>query len=109
MGEEAYFIDVISDYIAQNVLTEDEKGFNQMVMYGKETSVDEVVANAKRFPMMAEYQVVIVKEAQHLSRQIDSLLKYAENPQPTTVLVICYKYKTIDKRKALYKAIQKKG
>ena len=68
MGEEPYYIDRISQYIAENVLTEDEKGFNQMVLYGKETSVDEVVANAKRFPMMAQYQVVIVKEAQHLSR-----------------------------------------
>src|SRR5690606_1531405 len=109
MGEEPYYIDKISQFIADNVLTEDEKGFNQMVLYGKDTTIDDVVANAKRFPMMAERQVVIVKEAQHLSRTIENLLSYAENPQPTTVLVICYKYKKLDKRKKLYKAIQKIG
>ena len=109
MGEEPYYIDRISQYIAENVLTEDEKGFNQMVLYGKETSVDEVVANAKRFPMMAQYQVVIVKEAQHLSRTIENLVPYAENPQPTTILVLCYKYKKWDKRKKRYKTIKKRG
>jgi len=109
MGEESYYIDKISQFIADNVLTEDEKGFNQMVLYGKDTTIDDVVANAKRFPMMAERQVVIVKEAQHLSRTIENLLSYSENPQPTTVLVICYKYKKLDKRKKLYKAIQKTG
>ncbi|RDY61455.1 DNA polymerase III subunit delta [Flagellimonas nanhaiensis] len=109
MGEEPYYIDKISGYIADHVLTEDEKGFNQMVLYGKETSVDEVVSNAKRFPMMANHQVVIVKEAQHLSRSIEALTVYAENPQTTTVLVICYKYKKLDKRKKLYKTIQKNG
>lgn len=109
MGEEPYYIDKISQFIADNVLTEDEKGFNQMVLYGKDTTIDDVVANAKRFPMMAERQVVIVKEAQHLSRTIENLLSYSENPQPTTVLVICFKYKKLDKRKKLYKAIQKTG
>ena len=109
MGEEPYYIDKISQFIADNVLTEDEKGFNQMVLYGKDTTIDDVVANAKRFPMMAERQVVIVKEAQHLSRTIENLLSYSENPQPTTVLVICYKYKKLDKRKKLYKAIQRTG
>ncbi|SNZ00078.1 DNA polymerase III subunit delta [Flagellimonas pacifica] len=109
MGDEPYYIDKISKYIADNVLTEDEKGFNQMVLYGKETSVDDVIANAKRFPMMAEHQVVIVKEAQHLSRNIESFTSYAENPQPSTILVICYKYKKLDKRKKLYKSIQKTG
>lgn len=109
MGEEPYYIDRISQYIAENVLTDDEKGFNQMVLYGKDTTVDEVVANAKRFPMMAEYQVVIVKEAQHLSRTIENLSSYAENPQPTTILVLCYKYKKLDKRKKLYKTVKKTG
>ncbi|MEZ4810826.1 MAG: DNA polymerase III subunit delta [Allomuricauda sp.] len=109
MGEEPYYIDKISQYIADHVLTEDEKGFNQMVLYGKDTSVDEVVANAKRFPMMADHQVVIVKEAQHLSRNIENLLPYVEHPQPSTVLVLCYKYKKLDKRKKLYKAVQKSG
>lgn len=109
MGDEPYYIDRISQYIAENVLTEDEKGFNQMVLYGKDTTVDDVVANAKRFPMMSQYQVVIVKEAQHLSRTIENLVSYAENPQPTTILVLCYKYKKLDKRKKLYKAINKSG
>nr|WP_299385395.1 DNA polymerase III subunit delta [Allomuricauda sp.] len=109
MGEEPYYIDRISQYIGDHVLTEDEKGFNQMVLYGKETSVDEVIANAKRFPMMAEHQVVIVKEAQHLSRTIEQFTAYADNPQPSTILVICYKYKKLDKRKKLYKSIQKNG
>ncbi|MBO6881770.1 MULTISPECIES: DNA polymerase III subunit delta [Winogradskyella] len=109
MGEEAYYIDKISDFIEDNVLDEAEKGFNQMVLYGRDVSIDDIVSNAKRYPMMAEKQVVIVKEAQDLSRTIEQLAKYAENPQPTTVLVINYKYKKIDKRKALYKALNKHG
>lgn len=109
MGEEAYYIDKISDFIEDNLLDEAEKGFNQMVLYGRDVSIDDIVSNAKRYPMMAERQVVIVKEAQDLSRTIEKLAKYAENPQPTTVLVINYKYKKLDKRKALYKAIKKEG
>lgn len=108
-GEEPYYIDKISDYIASKVLTEEEKGFNQMVLYGKDVTIDDIVGNAKRYPMMAEKQVVIVKEAQHLSRTIENLASYAKNPQLTTVLVICYKYKKLDKRKPLYKAIKKDG
>jgi len=108
-GEEPYFIDKIADFIARNVLAEEEKSFNQVVLYGKEVTIDDIIGNAKRYPMMAERQVVIVKEAQHLSRSIESLAKYAENPQETTVLVFCYKYKKIDKRKALYKTLKKKG
>ncbi len=109
MGEEAYYIDKISDFMEKSILSEEEKGFNQMVMYGRDVTVDDVVGQAKRFPMMAERQVVIVKEAQDLSRTIDQLAEYAKNPQPTTVLVICYKYKKLDKRKASYKAIKKCG
>ena len=109
MGEEAYYIDSISDFIEDNVLDEAEKGFNQMVLYGRDVSIDDIVSNAKRYPMMAERQVVIVKEAQDLSRTIEKLAQYAENPQPTTVLVINYKYKKLDKRKALYKTINKNG
>lgn len=108
-GEEAYFIDKISDFIGAKVLTEEEKGFNQMVLYGKDVSIDDIVGNAKRYPMMAERQVVIVKEAQHLSRTIEDLCAYAVNPQQTTVLVICYKYKKLDKRKKLHKIIKKNG
>ncbi len=109
MGEEPYYIDKIAQYIADNVLAEEEKGFNQMVLYGKDSNVEEIVSSAKRFPMMANHQVLIVKEAQHLSRTIENLVTYAENPQPSTVLVLCYKYKKLDKRKKLYKAIQKSG
>ncbi|MBR9845988.1 MAG: DNA polymerase III subunit delta [Algicola sp.] len=109
MGEEPYYIDAISDYIEDNVLAEEEKGFNQMVLYGRDVAIDDIVSNAKRYPMMAERQVVIVKEAQDLSRTIENLAGYAANPQPTTVLVLNYKYKKIDKRKALYKAIKKQG
>lgn len=109
MGDEPYFIDKIADYIEDNLLQEEEKGFNQMSLYGRDVSIDDIVGNAKRFPMMAERQVVIVKEAQDLSRTIEQLTAYAENPQPSTVLVICYKYKKLDKRKKLHKAIAKTG
>ncbi|HET8839053.1 MAG TPA: DNA polymerase III subunit delta [Flavobacteriaceae bacterium] len=109
MGEEPYFIDLISDYIEKNVLREDEKSFNQQILYGLDVKIDEIVASAKRYPMMAERQVIIVKEAQHLSRQIDSLQNYAENPVSSTVLVFCYKNKTLDKRKKLYKSVKKSG
>jgi len=109
MGEEPYYIDKISEFIENNILTEEEKGFNQMVLYGRDVTIEDIADNAKRFPMMADKQVVIIKEAQDLSRTIENLTSYVENPQPSTVLVLCYKYKTIDKRKKLYKAIQKAG
>ncbi|MBE7639926.1 MULTISPECIES: DNA polymerase III subunit delta [Salegentibacter] len=107
MGEEPYYIDKISDFIAQNLLAEEEKGFNQIIMYGRDTNIDEIVSNAKRYPMMAERQVIIVKEAQDLSRSIEKLVDYAENPQATTTLVFCYKYKSLDKRKKLSKVLKK--
>lgn len=109
MGEEPYYIDKLTDFIADNVLTEDEKGFNQVVLYGKDTSIEDILSNAKRYPMMADRQVVIVKEAQELVRTIDKIEAYVKNPQPTTVLVFAYKYKTLDKRKALPKEIAKTG
>jgi DNA polymerase-3 subunit delta len=109
MGEEPYYIDKISDFIEEHVLDESEKGFNQVVMYGRDVSIEEIVASAKRFPMMAERQVLIVKEAQDLSRTIEKLTSYVENPQPSTVLVLNYKYKKLDRRKKLYKAVAKNG
>ena len=109
MGEEPYYIDGISDYIEDHLLSEEEKGFNQMVLYGRDITIEDIVSNAKRYPMMAERQVVIVKEAQELSRTIENLVSYVENPQPTTVLVICYKYKKLDARKKLAKTIKKSG
>lgn len=109
MGEEPYYIDRISDFIEGNVLTEEEKGFNQVILYGRDITIDDIVENAKRYPMMSERQVVIVKEAQDLSRTIEKLESYAKNPQLSTVLVVNYKYKKLDKRKALYKVINKTG
>lgn len=109
MGEESFYIDKISNYIEKNILKEEEKGFNQMVFYGRDVSIDDIISHAKRFPMMAEKQVIIIKEAQDLSRTIENLVTYVENPQLSTVLVLCYKYKTLDKRKKLSKLIAKKG
>ena len=109
MGEETYYIDKVSDFIETNVLDDSEKGFNQTILYGRDITINDIISNAKRYPMMAERQVIIVKEAQDLSRTIEKLVAYVENPQPTTVLVINYKYKKLDKRKALYKAVNKKG
>ncbi|TPD70683.1 DNA polymerase III subunit delta [Flavobacterium microcysteis] len=109
MGEEPYYIDKLTEYMEANLLSEEEKGFNQTVLYGRDVTIDDIVSTAKRYPMMAERQVVIVREAQELSRSIDKLETYAENPMPTTVLVIAYKYKTLDKRKKLVKFLDKKG
>ena len=109
MGEEPYYIDKLSDYIEQNILSEEEKGFNQTVLYGRDVSVEDIIGTAKRYPMMAERQVVIVKEAQDLTKTIDKIESYAENPMPTTVLAFCYKYKTLDKRKKVTKLLEKNG
>ncbi len=106
MGEEPYFIDKISDYIEKNVLDKAEKSFNQTVIYGLDTDIDNIIQMAKRYPMMSEYQVVIVKEAQNI-KNIDKLVYYAEAPLKSTILVINYKYKKLDKRKKLYAAISK--
>jgi len=109
MGEETYYIDKLSDYIEQNILTEDEKGFNQTVLYGRDVTIEDIVSTAKRYPMMSERQVVIVKEAQDLSKTIDKLENYAENPMSSTVLVFCYRNKTLDKRKKVTKILAKNG
>jgi len=109
MGEESYYIDRISDYISDTVLTEEERSFNHMVLYGKDVTINDIVSNARRFPLMAEHQVIIVKEAQDLVKTIDQLDAYFDNIQPSTILVFCYKYKTLDKRKKVYKSLQKHG
>lgn len=103
-GEEAYFIDAIVNLLEKKVLSEEEKSFNQSILYGKETDLDQVIGEAKRFPMMAERVLVIVKEAQHL-KDWEKLEAYAERPQPSTVLVFAYKYKKADKRKKVFKTI----
>jgi DNA polymerase-3 subunit delta len=96
-GDEPFYIDKITQYIEHNVLEESERSFNQTILYGKETDIETVISEAKRYPMMAPYQVVIVKEAQHL-KLTDVLFAYAKSPQPTTILVFAYKGKKIDKR-----------
>ncbi|MBR1520161.1 MAG: DNA polymerase III subunit delta [Bacteroidaceae bacterium] len=109
MGDESYYIDRISEYIADNVLTKDEQDFNQTVIYcTRETSVGDVINCARRYPMMAKYQVVIVKEAQNLLK-LDELAVYAQNPLMTTILVICYKNGSVDRRKKLVPSIEKVG
>ena len=109
MGEEPYYIDKLVEFIEKSILTEEEQGFNQSVLYGRDTTIEDIVSTSKRYPMMAERQVVIVKEAQDLVKTIDKLDSYAENPQPTTVLVLAYKYKVLDKRKKLIKTLSKSG
>lgn len=109
MGEEAYYIDRISEYIADNVLTKDEQDFNQTIIYcTRETAVADVINCARRYPMMAKHQVVIVKEAQNLLK-IDELAVYAQNPMETTILVICHKNGKVDGRKKLIPAVEKVG
>ena len=107
-GEEEYFIDILSDYIAKNVLEETDREFNQNIIYGKDVNAGTVIDTAKRYPMMSNYQVVIVKEAQEI-RDIDDLSRYAEKPVESTILVLCYKHKSYDSRKALAKAVKKNG
>lgn len=126
-GEEPYFIDEISDYIEKNVLDETEKGFNQTVLYGKDTDLSSVISLAKGFPMMGERQVIVVKEAQTLKEfarksaeegdepkekkggDKNPLAAYLDNPQPSTILVFCHKYKKIDSRTSLAKQIAKQA
>jgi DNA polymerase-3 subunit delta len=129
-GEEVYYIDMVSDYIEKNVLDESEQEFNQTILYGKEADMNTIISAAKRFPMMSEYQVIIVKEAQNLkelgkgscssdddddsdapskksSGSANALVAYLQQPQTSTILVFCYKYKTLDKRSTIYKSLQK--
>jgi DNA polymerase-3 subunit delta len=123
MGDEPYFIDIISDYIEKNVLDDTEKEFNQTVLYGRDITAADLIGAAKRFPMMSEHQVVIIKEAQNIKdlvgkdKEVDTVKQkvkvklpfesYIENPQKSTILVICYKYKSIDKRTSMAKLIDK--
>lgn len=116
-GDEPFFIDEVSNYIEHELLSEAERGFNQTVFYGKDTETMAVLNAAKRYPMMADYQIVLVKEAQDMKwgsdddnkKHINPFLAYLENPLKSTVLVFCYKYGKFDKRKKTYKAIEKNG
>ena len=105
-GEESFFIDSVTDYIDKNVMSEGEKSFNQVTLYGKETDFKTVVDNCRQFPMMAEKRVVILKEAQSM-RSLKDLLNYIENPSPHTILVIAHKTKPLDKRTKFGKALSK--
>lgn len=117
-GEEPYYIDQVIDYIGDHVLSDMEKGFNQTVLYGKDTDMATILNAAKRYPMMSEYQVIIVKEAQDLKwgketegsgKEADYLLNYFEKPLSSTILVLGFKYANFDKRKKIFKAISKSG
>ena len=108
MGEEPYFIDRITDLLIANVLQEEERDFNQTVFYGADTDAVSVINAARRFPMMSAYQLIVVKEAQ-LMRDIEQLAAYVKQPLSSTVLVIDYKYKTLDRRKSLASLVEKKG
>ncbi len=107
-GEEPYYIDLIARAVEDHVLDEGEKEFNQQIFYGYDSDARQVMAAARRFPMMANHQVVIVREA-HMMKDFEQLQPYFESPQPSTILVVCYKYKKVDKRKLLYKAAEKSG
>jgi DNA polymerase-3 subunit delta len=107
-GEEPYYIDLIVDYIEEKVLPESEKSFNQVIVYGDDTNIPSIIDTARRFPMMASHQVVIVKEAQSL-KKIEDLAVYLEKPLLSTILVFSYKYKTLDKRTKLFKLLESHG
>lgn len=111
-GEEPFFIDEIASFLEINVLEESQKAFNLIVLYGKEVAMNEVLLNARRFPMMSDRQVVIVKEAQEItdfktktSQQL--LEQYIQNPQPSTILVFCFKYKRVDGRSSFAGKLKK--
>jgi DNA polymerase-3 subunit delta len=108
MGEEPFFIDHITDYITEHVLTAEERSFNQLVLYGRDTDMKSIVSSARRYPMMASRQVIIVREAQQL-KNLDGLESYLAAIMPSTVLVFAYKYKKLDKRTKLVKLLDEKS
>jgi DNA polymerase-3 subunit delta len=105
-GEEPYYIDLLTDFIEEKILPETEKSFNQVVLYGEDTTVPAIIDTARKFPMMSSHQVIIVKEAQSL-KKIEDLIHYLEKPLLSTILVINYKYRDIDKRTKFFKALEK--
>ena len=104
-GEEPYYTDLITDYIEEKILPEEEKAFNQIIYYGEDTTIPSIIETSRRFPMMSSHQVVIIKEAQTL-KKIEDLIYYLEKPLLSTILVFNYKYKVIDKRTKLFKALE---
>ena len=109
MGEEEFFIDQITEFFVNNILTKNEKEFNLNILYGKDTNIDTIVSICKKYPLMSDYQLVIIKEAQDLGNTIENLSNYLKNPLSSTILVVNYKHKFIDKRKSIFKLIQKSG
>lgn len=107
MGEEEFYIDNITNLFIEDVLTEAEKEFNLNILYGKETSVDQIISICKKYPLMSKHQIVLVKEAQDLSRSFDGLIDYFKKPLESTILIINYKHKSIDKRKSSFKELKK--
>lgn len=108
MGEEPFFMDSLTDLLLNEVLDESEKDFNQIIFYGADTNAAQIINAARRFPMMSKYQLIVVREAQMI-RDLDLLASYLKNPLESTILVINYKYKTLDKRKTLYTLADKTG
>lgn len=108
-GEEPYYIDLVSDYVSKNVLDEGERDFNQSILYGKDIVIQDILNEARQYPMMASHRVVIVKEAQELSRTIIQLHDYLMSPTETTILVICYKYKKLDGKTKMAKDLKQAG
>lgn len=107
MGEEPFYIDYISNFMINHVIPDDEKDFNQIIVYGKDIEINELMSQARQYPFMGERILLVVREAQELHRTIEQFADYLKSIQPTTTVVIGYKYKTLDKRKALYKALAK--
>jgi len=107
-GEEPYYIDLITEYIQDKVLSEDEKAFNQIILYGEDTNIAAIIDTARRFPMMSSHQVLIIKESQSL-KKLEELIIYLEKPLLSTILVFNYKYKTVDKRTKLYITLETHG
>ena len=111
-GTEVFYIDQITEFIEENALSESQKGFNQIILYGKDVAIQDIINNAKRFPMMSDRQVVLIKEAKdiqdfNLQTGQEILLNYFQNPLPSTILVFAYKNKSLDKRKTFYKTLEK--
>lgn len=106
MGEEPYYVDKITNSLLDNVLAEEEKSFNLDILYGKDTDINQIISIARQFPLMAEFRLVVIKEAQDI-KDIEELVSYLKGLQEQTILVVNYKYKSLDKRKALYKEMQK--
>ena len=108
-GEENYYIDLVSDFMEQNIIPQDFRDFDQTVVYGRDVTMQMVIGFAKRYPMMSPNQLVLVKEAQDIAKDWELLATYLDNPQPQTILVFCYRHKKLAKNTKVYKAIDKHG